>query len=94
MQREPEAVTTNPRESPGRKLDNRRKTGNRNEHAEYVKREGLGCRPHAVTLESTVGRENDVHAIDVNGGFEKLHVILLVMRDFSNSQRSSRPCAS
>jgi len=35
--------------------------------------------------ETVVGREKDVHDIDVHGEFKKLVVTLLVMRAFSNS---------
>ena len=50
-------------------------------------------------LETAVGREKDVHALDlyekldVHGRFEKLVVTLLVMRAFSNFPGALRACA-
>ena len=48
-----------------------------------------------LNLETAVGREKDVHALDlyekldVHGEFEKLVVTLLVMRAFSTSRRKA-----
>ena len=40
------------------------------------------ARDGRMILETAVGREKDVHAIDVHGRFEKLVVTLLVIRVF------------
>ena len=49
--------------------------------------------PSAFNLETAVGREKDVQAIDVHGEFEKRVVTLLVMSVFSNFPGASRACA-
>ena len=46
-----------------------------------------------IILETAVGREKDVQALDVPGEFEKFVVTLLVMRSFSNFSGASRACA-
>ena len=46
-----------------------------------------------MILETAVGREKDVHDIDVHGEYEKLVVTLLVMRGFSDFPGASRACA-
>ena len=51
-----------------------------------------------LNLETVVGREKDVHGIDVHGEYEKLVVTLLVMRGFSDfpvmrHTDASRACA-
>ena len=50
-------------------------------------------RPPFLNLETSVGREKDVRALDVAEEFEKFVVTLLVMRSFSNFSGASRACA-
>ena len=53
----------------------------------------LGNIFRAFNLETAVGREKDVQALDAPEEFEKFVVTLLVMRSFSNFSGASRACA-
>ena len=57
------------------------------------KPEPIDLLQQVLNLETAVGREKDVQALDVPGGFEKFVVTLLVMRSFSNFSGASRACA-